>query len=131
MALIPFISLIGIGVSAYIWHKKRTVVPFLCPLNSDCTKVLTSRWSSTFGIPNEFLGIVGFLGFATGALLLLFGVEAVWMIPVLLILKLMAWGALVFTLFLVYLQLWVIREWCFWCLVTAACTLSIDAILLL
>ena len=131
MLFVPFISVAGILVSIYIWHKKRTTVPFLCPLNSDCTKVLTSRWSSTFGIPNELLGIAGFLGFGVGAALVLRGVAFVWFVPVLLALKLAAVGALGFTLFLLYLQLRVIREWCFWCLVTAACTISIDLIILI
>ena len=131
MLYVPFLSAAGICVALFIYLSKRYDRPLVCPLNSDCEKVVRSRWSVTFGIQNEILGIGGFLAFAAGAVCVLSGIETVWFVSVLPVLKLMAAGAFAFTLFLIYVQLRVIREWCFWCLVSAAITITIDLIILL
>ncbi len=111
-------------IASYLVFKHRQKKPLVCPLNHDCTVVTESRWSTIFfGIRNEILGLLFFaalLGAMVITLLrpdmkhILFG----WMV-------LVSGGGLVFAVFLVLIQFYTIKDYCFYCLVSVGITLLI------
>jgi len=127
-ALASFIALSigGICTSGYlVWKHHRSLdkkaAPLVCPLNHDCSHVTESKWSTIFYFRNETLGLLYYLTMFTGGLLLAFAPAIV---PSLALLLLIATGfSLLFSLFLVYLQAKIIKDYCFYCLISAIISL--------
>lgn len=116
---IIFIVLLLIGfINAWhINHKRSRQQPLICPLNSDCEKVLTSKWSTLLGIHNEVWGM------ATYALVALMLIIAT-LVPALsvwgaLFIVLLVTGGFLYSFFLLAVQLFVIRDFCFYCLLSS------------
>ncbi len=103
----------GIFLSSYIYIKKRRNQRLACPREHPCDTVLHSHFSKTFGIPTEVLGISYFLLVLALIFLPLAGFSPAW--DLYLLFFLIVIGGL-FSLYLIGLQLLVIRSWCAWCL---------------
>jgi uncharacterized membrane protein len=90
----------------------------VCPLGSDCNSVIYSSYSKFFGIDIVNLGI-GYYGIITTlyTYIALFPQsipDAVYVIGFL-----MTVGAVIFSIYLLIIQSLVIKEFCFWCLLSA------------
>ena len=46
------LSILGVIDSLYLLHKSTKKVPMVCPLNSDCHKVVNSKWNK-----NDLAGV--------------------------------------------------------------------------
>jgi len=106
---IIFIILCAIGIinSIYLIKKRITKKPLVCPLKGDCNFVTQSKWSKTLGINNDILGLL----FYCILLIILF----ISLNTIILILTII--GAL-FSLFLLYVQQFKIKQYCFYCLIS-------------
>ncbi len=113
----------GLVLSAWLWyHATRTAVLF-CPSGGGCSTVQQSRYAHFLGLPVAAWGAFYYL--------LAVFVAAQWAIarPVpgqermfsWLVLVLAATGEAV-SLYLIYLELFIIRAVCFWCVVSATIT---------
>ncbi len=112
--IIPtLICLCGVGLSLFMYMKKSQQQSLACPREQPCDRVTHSRFSRTFGIPNELLGAFYFLSVLALIFLPLWGFSPVWDLYALFFLLLL--GGL-FSLYLIALQAFVIRAWCAWCL---------------
>ncbi|MFH1170310.1 MAG: vitamin K epoxide reductase family protein [Candidatus Vogelbacteria bacterium] len=116
--LIIFVAFGGFLVAFYIRHKKRNNEVLVCPLESNCEAVVHSRYSKLASIPLELIGMVYYALVAVGhALFLIFPFfnqgEAVFMV------MLMTVIAILFSLYLTFIQAAKLKEWCTWCLVSA------------
>ncbi len=89
----------------------------ICPVGGHCADVVNSRYSKTFGMSNELLGMAYYTALLAGPVLvglypsvlgtwLPFAVHAA-----------MA-GAFLMSLYLTFIQLFVLRQICTWCLTT-------------
>lgn len=98
-------------------HAMKAKRPVICPLKGDCNAVTEGEWSTTFGVRNDLLGLLYYLAALAGILVSLFmpGVRS----TIYLLLIVMTGGGLVFSAYLVYLQAKVIRQYCFYCLLSA------------
>lgn len=101
-------------------HAMKAKKPMICPLNGDCSAVTESKWSTTFGVRNDLLGLLYYL--ATLA-----GIISAQYLPsfrsaIYLLLVLMTGGGLLFSAYLIYVQAKIIRQYCFYCLVSAGIT---------
>lgn len=115
--LIGFIAgIVGLGTSIYIAYQKSKKAPLMCPRRSDCTSVVTGTHSEIFGIPNDILGIMYYMTFSIIFGLLLAGYS----MPLLMV-RFVAGIGVLFTVYLVGVQAFVIRLWCVWCLLSALC----------
>ena len=125
--VLAFSGLIDTGYLVYK-HAMKARQPLVCPLRMDCAKVTEGEFSKTFGIRNDYLGILYYLSALIGAFLGMKFPEMKKVIYTLLLL--MTGGGLLFSGYLVYLQAKVIKEYCFYCLVSAGITslLFINAI---
>jgi len=114
--LFLLLILSGIGVSGYLSYVKFSDVPMICVSNGafDCGLVQNSPYSELLGVPIAYLGlatylvILGLVVFQSRSsflrehgTLLLFGVVF------------FAW---IYSMYLVYIQAFVLRAFCNWCL---------------
>ena len=117
-------SLVGVFVSAYLYLYKIGRIGTLACGTGGCETVQTSEWSRFLGVD---VALIGLLGYA-----LLFAVALVAIRPALVrerwpaaLLAGLACGGVLFTLYLTYLELFVIHAICRWCLGSAAIIVSI------
>lgn len=116
------LSVLGIIDAGYLVWKHRQHQPLACPLNHDCSHVTESKWAKIFGVRNDILGLLFYVGMLGGAVALLF-------VPVALAATL-AWymflataGGLLFSIALMIIQFAIIKDYCFYCLISAGLTI--------
>lgn len=126
MGWIIVLSFFGFWISWYIYSKKKRKQPLVCIIGKDCNQVVRSKYNALFGVPNEVVGMVYYAATALGALLLWSGKQqTLFAIPV--------WSALVVaggiaaasSIILLFIQAFVIRQWCDYCIASALVTLAI------
>ena len=116
--LLIFSSLLGLWLAFFIWRKKQLGHNMVCPLNSDCNAVIYSKHSKFFGIPVEIIGL-GYYGIISIAYLFFlitpFDANSLVVFLVLTFSTL----ALLFSLYLTFIQIFSLKQWCVWCLMSA------------
>ena len=117
--LIIFSAFGGFLIAFYIRHKKSSREVLVCPLNSNCEEVIHSDYSRFFGIPVEILGLLyyGVIAVSYGFII---GLPEYVSPNLLYILFALSGGAFLFSLYLTFIQAFTLREWCTWCLTSAA-----------
>jgi uncharacterized membrane protein len=116
---ILLLALSGLGIALYIFRKKRRQSPLVCPIKFDCNTVVNSDYSKFFGIPVEILGLVyyGFIALSYIFLIVLTGEFPFILIGILIIATTLAF---LFSMYLMFVQFFVIRKGCSWCILSAA-----------
>jgi len=126
--ILPF-SLIGLMVSWYIFHKKHhKKEKMVCYVSTNCDKVVHSQYSRILGIHLEVLGVIYYLVLSLFAVANYFGVLFFFGFTTFDIVLILSTAAFVFSLFLIYVQIFVIHDWCEYCLVSAVMSVSIFVI---
>lgn len=114
----------GLSVANLIHHKRKYGHPLICPIGADCDPVIYSKYSQLFRIPLETIGAIYYtiivLTYAifqvtpelhsSGAALVLLELTTV---------------ALLFSIYLTCVQAFALKQWCTWCLFSAAICLII------
>ena len=132
LRFLPIIIVLGgFFLALYIFTKKKRKETLVCPLDSNCDAVVHSRYSTFLGIPLEVMGMFYF------AFIALFFLSA-FFIPQLnsgyfiFLTPIVTFGAFIFSIYLVLIQLLLIKQWCAWCLIsTILCTMEFVTILTL
>lgn len=117
---IPLLALVGLADASYLLYKKLRHEHLTCLIGDDCERVTKSKYGSMFGIPNEVFGIGYYLAVLIGFFLLALGVKDVLSIPVLFTLQLVTVPAIMSSAYLLAIQAFVLKEWCEYCLLSAA-----------
>lgn len=112
--IIYVFATIGVIDTLYlIYHKVRgTEVKCLFFPKEWCYKVQHSKQSSTFGIPNSIAGFVMYVAILILTYLYVAGSVPFWPVQFL-----VAFGFL-FSLYFLYVQAFVLRAFCTWCVVS-------------
>lgn len=117
--VLAFAGLVNAGYLTYKHYFEKK--PLVCPIGHDCNAVVESRWGNIFGIRNEILGVAYY------SAMLFFGIASVcWpnlltFLPSLVIIA--ASLGLVFSIFLTLVQKFAIKDYCFYCLISAVISL--------
>ena len=110
-------SFLGFSIALYMWRKRNKGEELACTEEGKCGDVLMSRYASVFGVHNALLGM-GYYGaiflLAAGAS---FGFEALY--PVSIAVMFLIRLAALFSLYLLFVQFFVLRIWCGLCIVSA------------
>src|SRR3989344_6099843 len=104
---------IDAGYLSWTHLKRKTLI---CPLRSDCTDVTESRWSSMFGIRNDYLGFLYYfsiLAVAVASIFLPESAERLFRLALI-----MTIGGAIFSVFLVSLQIFLIKQYCLYCTIS-------------
>lgn len=112
------VSFLGLGIASYIYKTKRKKEVLVCPLEGSCDSVVQSSYSKFIGVPVELMG-AAYYG-VTGLGYLLIAIDVIPYTPMISFLSvLFAVSGALFSLYLVAIQGFVLREWCTWCLGSA------------
>jgi len=113
-------SIAGLWIAFYIALYKKKKIQLYCPLKGKCEKVIQSEYSRFLHIPVEYLGIAYYAVMSVFYLLFLFspGYEMAHftLLPVLVGLSFLAF---LFSLYLTYIQISIIKEFCTWSFASA------------
>lgn len=113
--LIPLILFAGLLVAGYLAYVETTLSDAVCGVIGNCNVVQQSEYATLFGVPIGVLGVVGYLSMI-----------GVWVLgrtwdqaQANVALLLMALVGMVFTIYLTFLEPFVIGASCAWCLTSA------------
>jgi uncharacterized membrane protein len=114
----------GFGVAFYIFHIKRNHAQLVCPVGSDCNAVVNSRYSQFFGIRLEYLGMLYYLLVFVSYGTLLFSPH-LFTETLLTALVYLSTLGFFFSIYLLFVQAFLLRQWCIWCLLSAFLSIAI------
>jgi uncharacterized membrane protein len=125
--LAALIALVGLFVALYLTlYKVGVIGELVCGIGS-CEAVQTSRWSTFLGLPVAAWGLAFYTSVLALALAGLTERYADSRPFALGMLALTAWGTL-FSLWLTYLELFVIRAICQWCVISALLAVGLTVV---
>jgi uncharacterized membrane protein len=129
---IAVLALVGFFVALYLWlHALGIGGPLKCGTGG-CDTVQTSRWSVFLGMPVAFYGVVGYVLILLSAIAglrpaALGGAQRRWSV----LLAALATIGFLFTVYLTYLELFVIHAICRWCVGSAVIITAIWVVAML
>ena len=117
--LTPVLSVIGLGVALYMTYIETQSVEAICGPVGDCNAVQNSPYATLFGwLPVGVLGAVGYIAILAIWLLGRFTPGVIKTYAPAAIFAMTLFGT-IFSVYLTYLELLVIRAVCIWCLSSA------------
>jgi uncharacterized membrane protein len=121
--IVALLALVGLADSLYLTVQHLTGQTLRCTIVSGCSEVLSSPYSHIGPVPLAGLGALAYFTIFSLAILLAFGYRSAR--PLLAGLSTIMF---VMTLWLLYLQAFVIHHFCQYCLLSAAVTTAVTAI---
>lgn len=117
--VIPLLCVIGFGVAGYLAYVETTQVTAVCGPVGDCNTVQQSEYARLFGIlPIGVLGLVGYVAIFISWLVARYDKDHLADYAVLFLFIMTAFGTL-FSIYLTFLEPFVIGATCAWCLTSA------------
>ena len=116
---IPLLCLLGLVVAGYLAYVESAQVSAVCGPVGDCNTVQQSEYARLFGIlPIGVLGLVGYVMIVVAWLVIRFGRNGIENLGALALLGMTLAGTL-FSVYLTFLEPFVIGATCAWCLTSA------------
>ena len=117
--LIPVLAILGLGVAVYMTYVETQNVAALCGPVGDCNAVQTSPFAMLFGfLPVGLLGAVGYVAILVAWVLKQRSEGTLGLLAAVAIFGMALFGVL-FSIYLTYLELYIIEAVCLWCLASA------------
>lgn len=120
------LSLVGLADALYLTIQHVTGQSVRCTVTSGCSEVLSSSYAVVGGFPLAALGAAAYFSVFSLATLAIFGYR----IAGKLLLPLIG-GMFLVSVYLIYLQAFVLRAFCQYCLLSAAVTIGLTICALL
>ena len=119
------VALIGLTDAIYltIHHYTSEAVP--CGLTGGCEMVLSSAWSQIGGIPLSLFGAAAYFVAFSFSLLVAYGNRLLWKLFGLLAISMAG-----YSIYLIYVQKYLIHDFCQYCLLSAATSITLCIIAL-
>jgi len=124
-ALAAFVSLIGLADSIYLTVEHLSGRSVRCTIVSGCSEVLSSSYATVRGVPLAAIGAVAYFTVFSLATLAAFGYRGLGKVLILLVSAMF-----LTTLWLLYLQAFVIRHFCQFCLLSALVTTTLTVLVI-
>ena len=119
------LAIFGFSLAYHIWHTKSTKQKLVCIIGKDCNKTIESEHSETFGVENTILGMIYYSFVMIASLVAI-------LYPSILTLSLFTTGffmaaglATLFSIYLVFVQGFVLKHFCEYCLGNTAIVILI------
>jgi uncharacterized membrane protein len=119
------VSLIGLVDAIYLTVEHVTGQSVRCTIVAGCSEVLSSRYAVMGGVPLAAIGAAAYFSVFSLATLAAFGYRVAGTLLTALVLLMF-----LFSLWLIYLQAFVIHAFCQFCLLSAAVTIALTIIAL-
>lgn len=126
--LIFVFSLFGLGVSAFLLYEYSLSGPVICPLGGGCDIVRASPYSQILGISLPILGIIFYL------MMVILSIARSQKLTSKVLLNLKLFISVVgvgFGIYLTFLEAFVIKAYCFWCVLSFIISIIILALVFL
>ncbi len=123
-AFIVFAATGGLGVALYIYYTKKHGKQLVCSVGSDCNVVITSRYSKFLGVSLEYWGMFYYAVIIAAYVVLIFAPHLLSEFFLSGLIMLTA-AAFLFSLYLLFAQAFLLRQWCIWCLLSAMLSIMI------
>lgn len=124
--IIACVALVGLADAIYLTVQHVTGQSVRCTIVSGCSEVLSSAYASFNGIPLALIGAIAYFTVFSLAILAAFSY------PLVRKLLVVAVGLMFLTtLWLLYLQAFVIGHFCQFCLLSAAVTIVLTALMII
>ncbi|MEK6333308.1 MAG: vitamin K epoxide reductase family protein [Acidobacteriota bacterium] len=120
------LSLVGLADALYLTIQHVTGQSLRCTVISGCSEVLSSPYAQIGPVPLAALGAAAYFTVFSLSILALFGYPFVRPL-----LRMLVAVMFLMTIWLLYLQAFVIRHFCQYCLISAAVTIVLTALLLI
>ena len=123
--IIIILAIIGFAVSFYIHYHKSSDTHLSCVIGkNDCNKVVNGKYSKFIGVNNEVLGML-YYGFMAFVYLSAFSFPIFQIWHNTLIITAITGVAALFSVFLTLIQIFKLKEFCEWCLISAGISILI------
>jgi uncharacterized membrane protein len=116
--VIPVLAVLGLGVSLYLASVETSGVEAVCGPVGDCNAVQQSEYASVFGVPIGVLGAIAYISLMIAWIVTRVSKGRTADIAAVLI-ALTAFGGTAFSIYLTFLEPFVIGATCMWCLTSA------------
>ncbi|MDQ5901415.1 MAG: hypothetical protein QG580_130 [Patescibacteria group bacterium] len=113
-----FFGLAGFLLAGYVYSKKQKKENLVCPMNGSCDEVVNSRYSKFMGIPVEVMGML-YYAFIMLAYVFIFINKSTVSDVFQFFMTSITIMAFLFSCYLVFIQAFILRQWCTWCLFSA------------
>lgn len=112
------LSFVGLADAAFLYAKRVSGTPLVCDILEGCNIVANSPYSAIFGVPLSLLGVLFFAVLVCLVALLFSPLEKRVRV------FLLAWSSVgvLFSLYFLCVQAFLIGAWCIYCLISAAVT---------
>lgn len=122
--MVPIASSAGMLVALYLAYVEATANPAVCGTVGECNLVQQSQYAAFFGIPIGMLGMAGYALILAIALLRIVAPDLLgeYDLP---LLELMTVAGVAFSIWLTFLEPFVIGATCAWCLISALWMLAL------
>lgn len=118
LLLMVLVSSLGFSIAYSLMYRKKRNLHISCPLRADCHAVVHSSFSRFCGIPVELLGV-----FYYGIMMVVYASQllgvAHFSFAFAFVFFLLSMTAFFFSLYLTYIQIFLLKQWCTWCLLSA------------
>jgi uncharacterized membrane protein len=112
------LALAGLAVSGYLTYVQYAELQPFCTGLGDCAKVQSSRWSELGGVPVALIGLIGY-ALILGALALALRAEVA---------AFLAYGAVGFSAYFTWIELFEVKALCPWCLTSAVIAVALAVV---
>jgi len=117
--LIPVVSVIGLAVALYLTFIETTGTEAVCGPVGNCNEVQASPFARLFGVlPVGLLGVFGYVGILGAWALNRFGHGELARLAPLALFGMALFGV-IFSIYLTYLEIFIIKAVCIWCVTSA------------
>ncbi|MGW8227149.1 MAG: vitamin K epoxide reductase family protein [Anaerolineales bacterium] len=117
--LIPVVTVLGMGVAGYLTYIENTSVQAICGPIGDCNAVQNSSYARVLGVlPVGILGLLGYAAILIAWIVHRLREDRLGDYARLAMLGMALFGTL-YSIYLTYIEIWVIVAVCIWCLSSA------------
>lgn len=117
--LVPLLCVLGLGVAGYLTYIEMTQTTAVCGPVGDCNSVQQSEYARLFGVlPVGLLGLAGYVAILVAHAVRNYAPEKWRKLASMGLLGMTLFGV-VFSIYLTYLEIFVIQAVCLWCLSSA------------
>ena len=124
------LSIIGFLVSYYIFYSKKYGKPLYCPIGENCDDVVRSKYGKTFGIENTIPGMMYYVMIFLYAIIIMLNRNLFKQDIVYYSIVGASIASVMFSLYLAYVQKFILKKWCIYCIVSTISSILILGVLI-
>jgi uncharacterized membrane protein len=118
--MILALGVCGFMVARLIRKHKKENAPLVCPIGFDCHAVVHSDYSKFLGVPVEIFGMLYYAIVSISYICLIFlPMPENLSIDLVIVLMFLSLIAFIFSMYLIAVQIFILKKGCSWCIVSA------------